>query len=199
MVVHPGPMVPWHAMTLEATTIPPASASSPASRAFAVRGVLLLVFGVTEGALLLLAFRIPFTTVSMFVVIMAAFLVVDGLAAFVEAARARDRWLWLGLRAAAGILTGGGLLFLGPTWLVTIFGWWAILIGVVHLAASPVSRPVRVVLATLSVAVGLLLVVGVVPYPVSALLTISVYAIIAGGLQIALRSGRPARPGREVR
>jgi hypothetical protein len=186
-------------MTLVATTIPPPPASSPASRAYAVRGMLLLAFGVAEGALLLLAFRIPFTTVSVLVVVMAAFLVVDGLATLVEAAWAPDRWVWLGLRAIASILAGGVLLLLGSAWLVTIFGWWAILTGLVSAAASPVSRSVRVTLATLSAAVGVLL-VGVVPDPVYALLTISVYAIIAGALQLrAARSGRPARPGREVR
>jgi hypothetical protein len=187
-------------MTLVATTIPPAPASSPASRAFAVRGMLLLAFGVAEGALLLLAFRVPFTTVSVLVAVMVAFLVIDGLAALVEAARAPDRWMWLGLRAAASIFAAVVLLLLGPAWLVTIFGWWAILTGLASPAVSPVSRPVRVVLATLSAAVGLLLVVGIVPDPVHALLTISAYAIIAGGLQLrAVRSGRPARPGREVR
>jgi Short repeat of unknown function (DUF308) len=187
-------------MTLVATTIPPAPASSPAGRAFAARGMLLLAFGVAEGALLLLAFRIPVTTVSVLVAVMAAFLVVDGLAALVEAARAPDRWVWLALHATASIVAGGVLLLLGSAWLVTIFGWWAILTAVVKLAASPVSRPVRAVLATLSAAVGVLLVVGVVPDPVYALLTISVYAIITGALQLrAVRSGRAARPGREVR
>jgi hypothetical protein len=187
-------------MTLVATTIPPAPASSPASRAFAVQGMLLLAFGVAEGALLLLAFRIPFTTVPVLVAVMAAFLVIDGLAAFVEAVRAPDQKVWLGLRTAASILAGGVLLLLGPAWLVTIFGWWAILTGLVNLATSPVSGPVRVVVATLSVVVGLLLVGGVLHDPVRALLTISVYAIIAGGMQLrAVRSRLTVRPGREVR
>jgi uncharacterized membrane protein HdeD (DUF308 family) len=187
-------------MTLVATTIPSTPASSPAGRAFAVRGMLLLVFGVAEGALLLLAFRTSFTTVSVLVAVMAAFLVIDGVVALVEAARAPDRWWWLVVRALASLLAGGGLLLLGPVWTVTIFGWWAILTGAVSLAASPLSRPTRVVLATLSAAVGLLLVVDIFHGPVGALLTIAVYAIIAGGLQLrAVRSGRTVRAGREVR
>jgi hypothetical protein len=196
----PGPCFHRDAMTIVATTIPPGPASSPASRAFAVRGVVLLVFGVVEGALLLLAFRIPFTTVSVLAAVMAVFLVLDGVAALVEAARAPDRWLWLVLRALASLVAGGGLLLLGPPWLVRIFGWWAILIGVLNPVASPVPGPARLVVATLSAAVGLLLVVGAFPDPVRALLAISVYAIIAGGLQLrAVRSARTGRPGHEVR
>jgi hypothetical protein len=187
-------------MTLVATTLPPAPASSPASRAFAVRGVLLLVFGVAEGALLLLAFRIPFTTVSVLVAVMAAYLVADGVATLVEAALAPDRWLWLLLHALASLVAGGALLLLDHVWALRIFGSWAVLIGLVNLAASPVSGPVRVVVATLSLAVGLLLVVGVLLDPVRAVLAIAVYAIIAGGLQLrAVRFGRSTRPGREVR
>jgi hypothetical protein len=186
-------------MTLVATTILPAPASSPAGRAFAVRGVLLLVLGVAEGALLLLAFRLP-TTVWVLMAVMAAFLVIDGIAALVEAALAPDRWLWLVLRALTSLVAAGVLLLLGPASLVKIFGWWAIVTGVVNPVASPVSGPVRVVLVTLSVAVGLLLVVGVLQDPVRAVLTISVYAIIAGGMQLrAVRSRLTVRPGREVR
>jgi uncharacterized membrane protein HdeD (DUF308 family) len=187
-------------MKAVATTIPPAPASSPASRGFAVRALLLLAVGVAEGALLLLAFRIPLTTVSVLVAVMAAFLVVDGVTALVEAVRARDRWRWLVLRALASLVAGGLLLLLGPPRLVAIFGWWVILTGVVNPAASPVSRPVWIVVATLSAAVGLLLVTGVFQDPARALLMISVYAIVAGGLQLrAVRSGRTVRPGRALR
>jgi Short repeat of unknown function (DUF308) len=187
-------------MKAVATTIPPAPASSPASRGFAVRALLLLAVGVAEGALLLLAFRIPLTSVAVLVAVMAAFLVVDGVTALLEAVRAPDRWLWLVLRALPSLVAGGLLLLLGPTWLVEIFGWWVILTGVVNLAASPLSGRVRMVVATLSAAVGVFLVAGGVQDPVRALLTISAYAIIAGGLQLrAVRSGRTVRPGRAVR
>jgi hypothetical protein len=183
-----------------ATTIPPAPASSPARRAVAVRGWLLLVFGVAESALLLLAFRIPRVTVWVFFSVMVAFLVIDAVTALVETARAPARPMGRVLRALTGLVASAFLLLLGPAGLVRIFGWWAIVTGVVDPAASLVSRPVRVILMCLSIAVGVLLVVGVVRDPVRALLTIAGYAILAGGIHLrAVRSGLTGRTGPDVR
>jgi amino acid transporter len=187
-------------MTPAATTIPPAPASSPAGRVVAVRGMLLLAFGVAEAALVLLAFRIPGLTVSVFLFVAVAFLVIDGVAALVETVREPARSLGRVLRALTGLVASGFLLLLGAAWLVQIFGWWAIVTGVADPAASPVSRPVRVILTSLSIAAGVLLVVGVFRDPVWALLTISGYAILAGGMQLrALRSDLTGRTGPDVR
>jgi succinate-acetate transporter protein len=187
-------------MTLVATTIPPAPASSPASRTVAVGGMLLLVFGVAELALLLLAFRIPRVTVSVLLSVMVAFLVIDAVTALVETGRAPARSMGRVLRALTDLVASAFLLLLGPAWLVRIFGWWAIVTGVVDPTASLVSRPVRVILTSLSIAAGVLLVLGVYRDPVHAMLTIAGYAILAGGIQLyAVRSGLTGRTGPDVR
>jgi hypothetical protein len=161
--------------------------------------VLFLVFGVVEGVLILLAFRMPHITVSVLVVVMAGFVVIDGVTALLEAARATDRRLGLVLRALTGVAAGVLILLLTSGWSVTVFGWWAVVTGVLAAADAVPSGPVRIVVAALSLVLGVLAVGGAFRDPVRATLAISLYGILAGGMQLrAARSGYPGRPDATV-
>jgi hypothetical protein len=154
------------------------------------RGALLLVFGVIEGGLTLLAFRIPHVTTSTLVLLMGGFVVIDAVMTTVEVARAAERSWRLELRALSGAVAAALMLVLAVPSAVKIFAWWAIVTGVLDAADSRAAGPMRLVPAALSVALGLLLVTGAFRYPVHAVLTIAAYGVIAGAMHLgAARSG----------
>ena len=61
-------------MTRGAAATEPLPGASPAQSGSAIRGVLLVLFGLVEGGLLLFAFRIPHITVHEMLIILAVFL-----------------------------------------------------------------------------------------------------------------------------
>lgn len=70
--------------------------------AFAVRGVIAIIFG-------LVAFAIPAVTMLSLVIVFAAYAIADGIFAIVAAVRAaerHDRWMLFLLEGAAGIVAG---------------------------------------------------------------------------------------------
>jgi uncharacterized membrane protein HdeD (DUF308 family) len=175
------------------TTIAPDDTVGRVTRAFAVRGALLLVLGLIESSLTLLAFRIPLSSTAVLVVIMGTFLILDAITSFVGRGTAgRVIWSWLRvfIDAAAVIL----LLVLGPRSAIAVFTAWIVVSGLLDGAGAPVSGTARAGLALLAIALGLLVLSGLLRGPAGALLAISAYAIVAGGLQIfAARHQRSLR------
>jgi hypothetical protein len=185
-------MLPSGTMTGPTTVRESAPRATRTSGAAAVRAALLLAFGLVEGGLILLAFEIPQITVRVLVRVMATFVVSDSLAALVEAARGQGRrWALVG-RALTGVTAGLAILLLAPIWSIKIFAAWAIVTGILGAAEGAAAGPIRVVVPALSVALGLLLIGGAVPDPVRALLAISVYGVIGGGIGLGATRLRPA-------
>ena len=171
----------------------PGATVGRAGRARALRAALLLVFGLVEGLLVLLAFRIPHLTVSVLVLVMAAFLLLDGIAAALEAARTRGGGSWLLVRAVASVVAGLLIVSLAPGASLTVFAGWALVTGALDMARG--SGATRLA-AALSLVLGVWILVDVRDH-VRLLLTISAYAIIAGLLNIraAVRPAPAGSPG----
>jgi len=167
----------------------------PSHRMLALRGVLMLVFGLAEGALLLFAFHIPHITASLLVLVLAGFVLADGLATLFESVAAlnrRGRWIWPAANALAGIAAAVIILFATRRPL-TVFAWWAIVTGVLEmwaaLSTSDATRS-RIAVAALSMALGLFMLAGPFQDGARLLLATAVYGVIAGGLRV-----RAARRG----
>lgn len=103
--------------------------------AFAIRGVLGIIFG-------LVAFAIPGVTMLSLVIVFAAYAIADGIFAIIAAVRAaqkHERWTLFLLEGVTGIIAGV-LAFLWPT--ITLFVFvvlvaaWAIVSGALMLAAA---------------------------------------------------------------
>lgn len=166
---------------------------SPVQWGPAIRGALLLLFGVSEGVLILFAFRVPNITVREMVMLLTVFLVADGAVALWEAARGRQsaRRL-LASEALLGVAAGVALLILQAPWSVPIFAVWVIVTGVLDamptLTASP--APGRIVIAVLSLAYGVLALAGPLRDRALLLLVGAAYSVIVGSLRLrrAMRS-----------
>jgi uncharacterized membrane protein HdeD (DUF308 family) len=164
-------------------------------RLLALRGVLLLIFGLAEGGLVVFAYQLPRYSSWQLVFVLAAFLLADGLAMLVDSITAlhrRGRWMWQAAGALAGIAAAVIVLFATPSSL-TAFAWWAIVTGLLE-ACAPLSRhgrtPWRIAVAALSVALGLFILAGPFQDAVRLLLSIAAYGVIAGGLRVqAARRG----------
>ena len=103
-------------------------ASSRSQRTLAFRGALLLVFGLVMGAMLLLAFRVPDITTKLMIIVLSAFVIVDGLATLFEAAGVASRrgaWALLVLKALIGFAAAVAIVLRPGVRSVTIFAWWA--------------------------------------------------------------------------
>lgn len=162
---------------------------TPRARWDTVRGALLLAFGLSEGALILLAFRVPHITASLLVLVMAGFVVAAGAGALLGAARTPDGRGWLLAHGLTGVAAGVLMVLLAPGWSVRIFALWAIVTGVLDAVEPPAGGRARVVVAVLSLALGVVVLTGILTDPVRVLLAISAYGVVAGGLW--LRAGRP--------
>src|SRR5688572_2676389 len=129
--------------------------SSRVQSSHAIRGVLLILFGLVEGGLLLFAFRIPHITAHDIMIILAVFLLADGAVALMEAAGAEGgAQAVAACSALAGLAAGVAILVGGSAGGLRYFPLWAIVIGVLEL----VSR--RFLLAVASLAFGLFALVG---------------------------------------
>ena len=159
----------------------------------AIRGALLLLIGLVEGAMLLFAFRIPNLTVREMLIALAVFLLADGVVAFREASMAKSR---RGALAAEGVISlAAGVLTLvaDPSWRGRVFPVWAIVTGLLDAVAARApggSAPGRMPAAIVSVVYGVFALVGPIHDRAQLLLVAAVFAVVAGGLRLsgALRS-----------
>ena len=176
-------------------------------RTLAFRGVLLLIFGLAEGAMLLLAFRVPDITTSLLIIVLTTFVILDALATLFEAARVRSRravWALLVCKAAIGLLAAVAIVLRPRSQALPTFAWWALLTGLLEgLEALMVSgqRHWRLVVAGLSIAFGLLVLAGPRRDTAVLVLVAGVYGVVAGSVRLvaARRSASPSPlivPGR---
>jgi uncharacterized membrane protein HdeD (DUF308 family) len=102
---------------------------------FALRGTLAIIFG-------LIALLVPWAAQLSFVIVFAAYALVDGIFAIISAVRAagrHERWLLFVLEGIIGILAGVFALAWPPATIVvfvTLVAVWALLSGGAMLAAS---------------------------------------------------------------
>ena len=169
----------------------------------AFRGALLLVFGLVMGAMLLLAFRVPDITTRLMVIVLSAFVIVDGLATLFEAAGVasqRGAWALLVLKALIGFAAGVAIALRPGSRAVTIFAWWALLTGVLEgfeALTFRAQRHWRLIVAGLSVLFGLLVLGGSLRDMAVIVLAGGIYGVVAGitRLTTAGQSAPAGRPG----
>lgn len=157
---------------------------SRARRVPALRGALLLAFGLAQAVLILLAFRLPNVTVSVLVTLMSVFLVLDGIASLAPAFTADERSPWRVSQAVASLAAGGAILFAPTEVTLPIFACWSILTGLLQAVEAPASDLGRLVVAALSLVAGLVILVSPVRDPVRLLLVVTVYGVVAGALRL---------------
>jgi hypothetical protein len=164
-----------------------------AERPLASRGVLLVLFALTEGALVLLAFTVSFVSGLLLVRVLVAYLLLDGLAASWDSLGALSRrgaWIWPAAEALVSIASGVLIMLIAGQRLV-VLGCWAIVTGLLEarMVFSPrgPARP-RVAAAAASVVVGLFILAGPFPDPPRQILAFAVYGLIAGGLRVRAAS-----------
>ncbi|MFC7332885.1 HdeD family acid-resistance protein [Rhodocista pekingensis] len=158
--------------------------------AFLLRGLLGLLFG-------LVAILLPGPALLSLALLLAVFLLADGVLAIVAGVRAAqkgDRWTALALEGVAGIAVGIlALSWPGATVLVLIWlvGAWAIFTGVLELVAAravtgTAGRIWLVLGGVLSVLLGILMIA--VPFPAggaAVVFLVGAYAILFGSVMIA--------------
>ena len=161
----------------------------PSQRVLAVRGALLLLFGLVEAALLLFAFHLPRVTTSLLVLVLAGFVFADGLATLFEAVATMNRggrWVGPAANTVAGIAAAVIVLFVTHHPLRT-FASWVLVTGVLEvwttLWPGGASR-LRIAAAAISVAVGLLVLVGPFHDNARLILAMAVYGLIVGALRL---------------
>src|SRR4030095_10212917 len=178
-----------------ATSTVPLQKTSGASRGLAIRGALLVLLGLIEGALLLFAFRLHITTHEM-TLVLGVFLLADGVVAAFEAAgamRRRDRWLAIAGDAVISFAAGLMILFVAQPWRFRIFPTWAIVTGVLegaHALGGSARVPGRLLAAVVSVVYGLFAILGPIEDLARLVLLAAAFAVVAGALRLggALRS-----------
>jgi len=130
-----------------------------------LRAVLALLFGLAEGAMILLAFWLPRITAALMATFFTGFALLDGLVALLAAAwgwKRGGRWRLLACKGLTGAIAGIVVFFRAPGQTprpLTIFAWWAIITGLLQavemlsLGTRP-GRPWLAATAVLSVAFG---------------------------------------------
>jgi uncharacterized membrane protein HdeD (DUF308 family) len=170
--------------------------------AFALRGVFAIIFGI-------IAVLMPGAALLAFVLLFAAYMLVDGVLAIiagVRAAQRHERWGWLIFEGILDLIAGG-IAVLWPVITIITFvilmGAWAIVTGALLFAASfrlniPHGRWPMALGGAVSVIWGFLLIIW--PLIGAVVLTwwIAAYALFFGGvllfLAFRLRSRRDALP-----
>jgi len=177
-------------MTRVAAPTVPLQVAAQTQRGLAIRGALLLLFGLAEGGLVLFAFRLPHITVHELVIVLAVFMLADGGVALAEAAGAvtrRAAWLGLGGNALVSLAAGVAILVMGSPHGVWLFGAWAILTGLLEVGqvlAAPAARtPGRLLAAVISVVFGVFALAGPMDRA-SVMLVGAVFGVVAGGLRL---------------
>lgn len=174
--------------------------SSRSQQALRFRGVLLLAFGLAEGALLLLAFRVPDITTSLLVFVMVTFVILDALATLFEASSMmwqRRAWALLVCKALVGVAAAIAIVLRVRSHALTTFGWWAVVTGgleAVEALAFSAQGPWRFIVAGLSIAFGLVVVAGRWETAVLVLMA-GLYGVVAGiaRLVAARRAASPSQ------
>jgi uncharacterized membrane protein HdeD (DUF308 family) len=152
--------------------------------AIGLRGILNIVFG-------LIAFAVPSAALLAFVIVFAAFAILDGIlaiAASVRAARRHERWGLLLAEGVISLIAGGlavalpGLTILGATILI---GAWALVTGVLASVAAfqlnlDHGRIWMVIGALASVLLGFALIAAPLMGAIVLVWWIGAYAIVAG-------------------
>ena len=179
-----------------ASTTMPLHKTSGLPRGLAIRGALLLLLGLIEGALLLFAFRLPNITSQDMTLVFGVFLLADAAVAVFEAVGAasrREPWLPIAGDAAISLAAGLVVLLTAQPWRFRVFAIWAIVTGVLEVAQARRTSarvPGRLTAAVVSVVYGLFAILGPIQDPARLLLLAAAFAIVAGGLRLggALRS-----------
>ena len=170
---------------------------SRSQRTLAFRGALLLIFGLAEGAMLLLAFRVPDITTSLLIIVLITFVTLDALATLFEAAGVRSEhavWALLVCKAALGLLAAVAIALRPRSHALPMLAWWAIGTGLLEgLEALIVSgqRHWRLVVAGLSIAFGLLVLAGPRRDTAVLVLVAGIYGVVAGTVRL-VTAGRSA-------
>ena len=163
-------------------------AQSPAT--LAIRGIIALIFGVV-------ALMLPVSAFSAIVIAFGAYALVDGVSALITAITRHNRSGrgWLSVEGIAGIMVGI-LTFLRPVStaiaLIAFVSAWALVTGALKIVlAIRLRREIHGEwLLALSGVASILLAALIIATPVRATLaliwTLGIYAIVLGGLEIAL-------------
>jgi uncharacterized membrane protein HdeD (DUF308 family) len=182
-------------MTPVVTSAASPDAAPMPQRTLAVRGALLLVFGLCQGGLLLLAFRLPNITSALLTSMMMGFVILDGLAIALETGRAiagGRSWLVLAAKAVVGIGAGIWIAWLASVEAITVFAWWALLIGLLEtLEAASAGRHHRWrwLVAFCSIAFGGFVLGGPVSSAPVLLLVTAVYGVVVGAFRLRAALG----------
>jgi len=180
--------------TLAALMTPAATTAARVRRVLALRGALLLAFGVVEGALVLLAFRVPHLTVLVLMLVMSGFLVLDGIVTALHAARAREPWLGRAPQALASLTAGVLILFVPYGRWLAVFVAWVIVSGVLDGVESLAAGSGPLVVSILSLALGVMLLASPVRDHAHLLLAVSAYSIVTGSLRLWTAGTAPRPP-----
>src|SRR5258708_11019263 len=158
--------------------------------AIALRGVVAILFGV-------IALLMPGLTIEAFVLLFAAYMLVDGVFSFVagvRAARHRERWVALILQAILDLIAAAIAIFV-PIATILAFVYlnaaWAIVTGVLLLSAvSPLHRThgkwILALGAILSLVWGVLLIMAPIPRIIVITWWVGALAVIFGAALIVL-------------
>jgi uncharacterized membrane protein HdeD (DUF308 family) len=182
-------------VTRLAAPIPRSTTAYSAQWALTVRAVLALLFGLSEGAMLLLAFWLPRITAALMATFFTGFALLDGLVALAAAAWGLvrgGRWWLLACKGLTGVAAGIAV-FLRPPGQrpgpLAIFAWWAIITGLLQavealsLGRGQDGRPYLAAIAVVSVAFGAL----VLARPPQDLMTLAAHIATFGLLLGVLR------------
>ena len=176
----------------------------PLQWALTCRAALAMVFGLSEGAMLLFAFWAPRITAALMATFFTGFAVLDGLVALFAAAwgwSRGGRWRLLACKGLTGAAAGIAVVFQAPGQKpgpLAIFAWWAIITGLLqavealYLGAHR-GRPFLAATAVLSVAFGALI-LGQPPRDLMMLVVwVAAYGLLLGLLRliVAIRLQSP--------
>lgn len=167
----------------------------PVQWALTSRAALAMLFGLAEGAMILLAFWLPRITAGLMATLFMGFALLDGLVALLAAVwgwRRGGRWRLLACKGLTGIAAGIAVLFQAPgqkSGALAIFAGWAIITGLLQAVEALFlgahrGRPVLIATAVLSVAFGALI-LGRPPQDLMTLVMhVAVYGILLGILRL---------------
>lgn len=170
----------------------PRRLDQPVQWALTFRAILALLFGLSEGAMLLFAFWLPRISAALMATFFTGFATIDGLVALFAAAwglTRGGRWRLLALKGLTGVVAGIMTVVAAPGSALAILAWWAIITGLIQAIEALVlrggwqGRPLLVAIAILSVVFGVLILVR----PPQDLVTLAVHVAAFGLLLGILR------------
>jgi len=177
--------------------VAPSVINYPLQWALTCRAALAMLFGLSEGAMLLFAFWLPRITAALMATLFTGFALLDGLVALLAAAwgwSRGGRWRLLACKGLAGVVAGIVVVFRAPGQRpgpLAIFAWWAIVTGLLQ-AVEALSlgarrgRPLLVATAVLSVAFGSLILSRPPQELMTLALSVAVYGLLLGVLRLTV-------------